>query len=160
MTFKDSEIEEHLARFPGRVMLPPFVGVPGRHVLWPVMILAACFAGWLGLYGGWGVAVVWTGLFGCRLVSWHLRPPGLTLDGDGFEVRDYGNFLRVRWRDVETVAVRWPGWRLSGVHVTAHGVTASVHSVAGLPPRALVRLLTVWRERALTTYGQGNVFTR
>ena len=147
-----------LDRFPGRVVFQPLLDAFPFRVFFPMLIVLDCGCAYLRVDMIWAPVSLLVAIFCSSIFRWHFVPPCLCLDGDGFDINPDGAGRRVRWRDVQTLEARWPGCRLSAVSVTANGTKAWIPPIAGLPPQVLIALMMSWREKALATYHQGNVF--
>jgi hypothetical protein len=119
---------------------------------WP-LLASATMKGWLVF--GVSIAIVWVPLAMIAAMGIARGLTRMVLDSDGFEVRTLGGTLRKRWRDVSGFSPflmlvlyrhRSPAggiwkWLNRDLFLLAY---------FGLGTKSLVRLMTEWRERALS----------
>ncbi len=159
-----------LDRFPGpltldrsrRKTLRPLAIAVGFVALGIVFIRAGAMS---------GLSWVTVTFFGaCGVVLWASLLPGgtgLTLDKDGFLVRNLFRQRRYLWRDTESFAVAevsrkkfvgfndvaTAGGALGTANVALTGRNSAVPNVYALSTEDLTRLMSLWRERAVAASG-------
>jgi hypothetical protein len=162
----DAELDQILMRFPG-----PLTLYRSRRK-W-LVVLAGCTLFAIGGFWmiedsdrtGW-LVLIFFGL-GSLIAAIALLPGAgaLTLEQDGFEVKNLFRRHRVRWQDAagfEVVAIPPSMQKLvafdqpstanraiSKLNVAIAGHNGAVPDTYGLSADALARLMTLWRERAM-----------
>jgi hypothetical protein len=104
----------------------------------------------------------------CAIVFATYLVPGsasLTLDADGFRVKQFYFVRKSRWQNVTSINVgdsppsrikfvryndtQWSGWRLARWETAALGYNAMLPDTYGMSADDLAALMTHWRDRVL-----------